>query len=207
MSIKRIKPSKQGDLDGACGFYAVVNALRSLEPELNANELFTQTIKAHLADGNPMSFVEGTFRGSIKNVLSRVLDYLDLNYDFTDNITAAPYIFDVKIPYWMHDKERNRNEVLGILKNADYKSGLVCVIGYSYNSGLKDDEPYSHWSVVRKANDQGLELIDSSGEKRCISFDEIRIDSTKQKHSTRPYNLYSGDIFVIARVPTLSRRS
>lgn len=104
MSVKRIKPSKQGDLDGACGFYAVVNALRSLEPELNENELFTQTIKAHLADGNPMSFVEGIFRGSIKNVLSRVLDYLGLNYDFTYNITAVPYIFDFKIPYWMHDK-------------------------------------------------------------------------------------------------------
>lgn len=203
MSIKRIKRSKQGDLDGACGFYAVVNAIRSLEPELEPSELFTQTIKAHVTDGNPMSFVNGTFRGSIKNVLSRVIDYLHESYEFTDNITKEPYKFSVKLPYWFIDKERSRNDVITVLKSADYKAGSVCIIGYSYNSGIDGEESYAHWSVVRKTTSEGLELIDSSYEKKMILFDEVRVDSTKQQqHSTRPYNLYSGDIFLISRVPS-----
>lgn len=201
MSVKRIKASEQGDLDGACGFYAVVNALRSLEPDLNAKELFTQTIKAHVVDGNPMSFVEGTRRGTIKDVLSRVLDYIHSHYSLTDNASGDSYIIESKFPYWHLGKERSRDEVISVLKSADFKSGVVCIIGYDYNSGIENDSPYSHWSVVSKANELGLHLIDSSEEKKFISFDEVRVDSVKQKHnSARPYNICSGDVIVVSRI-------
>lgn len=201
MTVKRIKPSKQGELDGACGFYAVVNALRCLEPDLEAGELFTQTLKAHLLDGNPMSFVDGTNRGTIKNVFSRVIDYLHANYELTDNKTKKPYFFDLKIPYWRLDKERDRKHVLETIRQADFKAGTVCIIGYEYVSGDEDDEDYAHWSVVRKVSETGLNLVDSSKEKMLITFDELRVDSKKQKSNlARPYNLKSGDIFLISRV-------
>lgn len=198
MSVVRIKPSTQGELDGACGFYAVVNALKSLEPELNADELFTQVLKAHLVDGDPMKFVNGTLRGTIKNIASRVITYLDEHYDFYDNKTNEPYRLDVKIPFWYQEKERTRNQVLDILKESNYKAGTVCLIGYSYGDS---ENSYAHWSVVKKASDLGLHLLDSSKEKAVISFEEIRVDSIQQSNVARPYNLCSGDIFVISRVP------
>lgn len=199
MTVKRIKPSKQGELDGACGFYAVVNALRCLEPDLEAHELFTQTLKAHLLDGNPMSFVDGTNRGSIKNVLSRVVEYLHANYELTDNKTKKSYCFKVNIPYWHLDKDRDRKHVIETIKQADFKAGTVCIIGYQYCRG--DENDYAHWSVVRKVSEKGLHLIDSDQEKTTIALEELRVDSKKQASNlARPFNLNSGDIFLISRV-------
>lgn len=201
MSVQRIKPSEQGDLDGACGFYAVVNAIRALEPELDPKELFTQAVKSHLLDGDPMAFVKGTSRGEIKNILSRVLEYVHYHYDLYDNLAGESYCIKSNIPYWHLDKERDRDDVLSILKGADYKSGVVCIVGYSFSSGIKGSEQYAHWSVVRKVEDESMQLLDSSGEKRKISFSEIRVDSFNQNHnSARPYNVISADIFVISRI-------
>jgi hypothetical protein len=200
VSIKKIKPSLQGHLDGACGFYAVVNALQAIEPDFDARELFTQAIKAHLKDGNPMSFVEGTMRGSIKNVLSRVIDYIHENYELTDKITKQRYYFDVKIPFWHNDKERSRKDVLSILQKSDYSQGTVCIVGYQFNDG-DDDNAYAHWSVIRSADEKSLKTLDSSKEKVSIEYDEIRVDSMSQvRNSSRPYNIISADIFVISRI-------
>ncbi|MCB5226635.1 hypothetical protein JAO78_007370 [Alishewanella sp. 16-MA] len=198
MSIKRIKPSKQGDLDGACGFYAIVNALMSLEPELDAEELFTQTFISHLYDGDPMRFINGTKRGSIKNVLSRVIDYLHDHFTFSDGKSGLEYKFCMKMPFWRADKERNRKSMLTVLKQADFKAGVVCIIGYGYADG-DGEQDYAHWSVVTKVNDDGLHLLDSGKEKKLISFDSIRVDSKQSSNVARPYNIYSEDIFVISR--------
>lgn len=200
MSISRIKPSKQGDLDGACGFYAVVNALKSLEPDLDAQELFTQTLRSHLYDGDPMRFINGTNRGSIKNVLSRVIEYLHENFTFTDNKSGLEYEFCTKMPFWRADKERNRQSMLAVLKQADFKAGKVCIIGYGYGDG-NGEANYAHWTVVTKFSDDGLHLFDSDREKKFISFDSIRVDSKQYSNVARPYNIYSEDIFIISREP------
>ncbi|MEE2003362.1 hypothetical protein QWY20_18105 [Alkalimonas sp. MEB108] len=196
MSSKRIKPSKQGELDGACGFYAIVNAIRSLEPELSADELFTQVLKAYLLDGDPMSFVNGTRRGSIKNTLSRVISYLHENFYFTNNYSGREYNFVMKIPFWQLNKKPTRKEVLEIIKSANSKAGTVCIIGYDYNCGYDD---YAHWSVITNSDENGVRFFDSSGESEFISFDLIRVDSVQSSNASRPYNIISGDIFVLCR--------
>ena len=76
MSASRIKPAIQGHLDGACGFYAIVNAIHLLEPDIPQQELFNIAFSTFIQDGNPMAFIEGTSRGTIKNVLSRLLEYI-----------------------------------------------------------------------------------------------------------------------------------
>ncbi len=38
---QKIKAAKQGHLDGACGFYAIANAIHLLEPELTQKEIFS----------------------------------------------------------------------------------------------------------------------------------------------------------------------
>jgi hypothetical protein len=39
MAVKK-RPALQGELDGACGFYAMANGIHLLEPELALPEIF-----------------------------------------------------------------------------------------------------------------------------------------------------------------------
>lgn len=197
MSTKRIKPSKQGELDGACGFYSIVNALHLLEPELCKSELFTETLRSFLADGDPMRIVNGTSRGSVKNTLSRVIETFHSNYNFFDEKTDEPYQFSSHMPFWQRTKDRTRESVLDVLKQIDFKQGTVGIMGYHYSDG---DSEYHHWTVLKKVCNEFLYTFDSSGEVKEISFDEVRVDSTQLKHSVRPFNIFSDDIFLISRV-------
>lgn len=198
MTVKRLLPAKQGHLDGACGFYAVVNAINLLEPELPQQELFNVAISAFIQDGNPMAFVEGTNRGTIKNVLSRLIAYIHSTYELTDNKTNQAYQLTLSIPYWIKNTARSRQDIIDILSQSDYHKGTVCILGYGMNDGEDD---YEHWTVVKALKGDNVITHDSSGEAKKISLDTVRVDSKLTKHSQRPYNFYSEDLFIIERVP------
>lgn len=193
MSVKRIKPAQQGELDGACGFYSIVNAIHLIEPDLPKDMLFTQTISAFLYDGDPMRFVHGTNRGTIKNTLSRLLSYLHKNYDFFDDKTGHQYQFKFSLPYWSNDKARSRKDVLNLLEEASFKSGKVCIIGY----GNQGDE---HWTVVKQYKKENLITHDSSGESPKIELSQLRVDSKQKSNVSRPYNIYSEDLIIIEKI-------
>lgn len=201
MSVRKLKPSKQGQLDGACGFYSIVNAIYSLEPDFDRDEIFAQAYAANLLDGDPMNFIDGTRRGTIKNVLSRVIDFLHEYYELTDNETGNPYRLVFKMPFWHLDKNRDRKAVLNFLKQADNEAGIVCIIGYEYKPSDDVESHYYHWSVVTKATEKGLEFFDSGNEDDDVSYDKIRVDGQQNFHIARPYNITSSDLFVISRQP------
>jgi len=195
MSIKRTKPAQQGELDGACGFYSIVNAIHLLEPDLPKDMLFTQTISAFLHDGDPMRFVHGTNRGTIKNTLSRLLSYLHENYDFYDDKTGYQYQFKFSLPYWFNDKVRSRKDVLNILEASNCKKGKVCIIGYG-----NQEEDYDHWTVVKQTKGESLITHDSSGESTKIELSQLRVDSKQKSNISRPYNIYSEDLIIIEKI-------
>jgi hypothetical protein len=198
MSANRIKPAKQGNLDGACGFYAIVNAIHLLEPDIPQQELFNVVISTFIKDGDPMAFIEGTRRGTIKNVLSRLLEYIHSNYELTDNTTNEPYRIKFSIPYWINDIERSRKDVIDTLSQANYRKGTVCILGFGMNDG--DELDYAHWTVIKAFKDRCFITHDSGEEANKINLDTIRIDSQQRKNSQRPYNFFSEDIFVIERI-------
>lgn len=198
MSANRMKPAKQGNLDGACGFYAIVNAINLLEPDIPHQELFNVVISTFIQDGNPMAFIEGTRRGTIKNVLSRLLEYIHSNYELTDNTTNEPYRIKFSIPYWVNDIERSRKDVIDTLSQANYRKGTVCILGFEMNDG--DEQDYAHWTVIKGFKDGYFNTHDSSGEAKKINLGTIRIDSQQRKNSQRPYNFISAYIFVIERI-------
>lgn len=191
---QRIKAAKQGQLDGACGFYAIANAIHLLEPELQQEEIFRLIFEDLIEYGNPKKFLDGTFRGSIKNSLSRVLKKLNETYIFTLNET--PYIINFEIPYWIEDKPRSREDVLRILGSANHKQGNVILMGYTYNDG---NEEYAHWTVIKQCKDGYIRTFDSSQEDKKIALDNTRIDAQRDQNTLRPYNIISGDIFQIWR--------
>lgn len=195
MGIQRIKPAKQGELDGACGFYAITNAIHLLEPDLNKEQVFSSTFRGFIQDGNPMAFIEGTRRGSIKNALSRVLEDLHSNFDFTDNHTEEAYKFKLSIPYWRDDKERTRASVIEQLKSANYSKGIVCLLGYE-----NQQHGYAHWTVVKQVKNDHLFTHDSSGEIKKIPLDLVRVDSSQKSNKARPFNIWSDHLMVLSRV-------
>jgi hypothetical protein len=187
--------AKQGDLNGACGFYAIANAIHLLEPELTQKEIFSLVFMEVVQDGNPSWFLDGTYRGSIKNTLSRVLKKLHEKYSFTLG-NGNPYTINFDIPYWIENKPRSRADVLGILSSADHKQGNVALMGYIYNDGERE---YAHWTVIKQYKDGYLYTFDSDNEVKKIALDDIRIDARNDQHASRPYNIISGDLFQLWR--------
>lgn len=195
----KVKPARQGQLDGACGFYAITNAIHLLEPELSPPEIFRSAWQNFLADGDPMRILDGTNRGSLKKILSRTINKINASYNLTDQ-HGNPYEFKFSIPFWQSTKERSRDIIINTLKSACHKNGTVAIIGYEY-SYSKQHDGYAHWTVIRDSDFDGIVTHDSSGEKRKIPFDEMRIDSFNlNSHISRPYNIYSSDIFLINAV-------
>ncbi|MGK0269668.1 MAG: hypothetical protein ACI88H_000300 [Cocleimonas sp.] len=192
MTIRRIKPVKQGDLDGACGFYSIVNALKTLEKDFDEEELFTQVISGFLRDGDVNKFFDGTYRGTIKNTLSRVLEYINASYNLYDEKSSELYELTYNIPYWQLNEPKTRKQILDSVGQADNGKNCVCIIGYEHETG-------GHWSVVKKVSSKGLHMVDSSYEKSVIPFEELRVDSKQSKNRKKPYNLTSGDIFIISK--------
>lgn len=201
VSRRSAKPSKQGELDGACGFYAIVNAIHSLEPDFDKNELMDWTMQGYLSDGDPMKFFRGTLRGSVKNTLRRLIDHLNEHpeFDLVDDKTDSLYQFDFSMPFWRSDELRTRDTVLEQLARADHKSGTVCIMAYDFDDG--SGRTYAHWTVIKGFKDNHLVTHDSGGEMARIGLEQVRVDAEFNQHKSRPFNIRGKDIFVIYRLP------
>ena len=199
MSSRRIKPAKQGQLDGACGFYAILNAMTALEHSLQRKEVFTQVIAAFMQDGNFSKYFDGTKRGTIKNTLSRVIDYFNTEFEFFDDKTQECFQFEFSIPYWLKGTSPSRKEVLEYLDLADNGKEYICIVGYDFYTGDPNEPLGGHWSVVRKTSEKGLHMLDSSEEKSIIPLGELTVDSSRNPGPSKPYNLTSADIFIIRK--------
>jgi hypothetical protein len=193
----KTKPKKQGELDGACGFYAITNAINILEPDLSPNEIFKTTLESFFIDGDPMRVLNGTTRGNLKNIISRTIDCINNCYFLTQN-DGTPYSFTFEIPYWHYTKQRDRKEVIDTLRNANHKLGSVVIMGYQFSKG-NSAPSYAHWTVVRDTTEDALIIHDSSNEKNNILYSEIRIDGSQTTHTGRPFNIFSSDIFLIRK--------
>ena len=68
---RRIKPMRQGDLDGLCGVYAIVNAIRWLCPnmsEAQSENLFAALIQARQSRPvlRPLAFIYSGLTVSVR---------------------------------------------------------------------------------------------------------------------------------------------
>ncbi|MFZ4534931.1 hypothetical protein [Propionivibrio sp.] len=186
------KPSKQGVLDGACGFYATTHALSILAPSLSREYIFEAVIRSAMQDTDPMRFVIGTSRGTIKNTLSRTISLL--NKAFGVQLGAGYYSF---IPYWQ-TAPINRKEFFKTFEGIDHKSGKVAILGYSYKPTSNSLDHAHHWTVIREFKDNGLVTYDSSGQKKIIPVSEVRVNDTHNEfHSSQPYFINSDDLFLV----------
>jgi hypothetical protein len=66
-------PFKQGELDGACGFYSIANALAVLIPNLKPEleSIFAHMVKnIYLTNNDGSHFIDGLGRNRLNKILS-----------------------------------------------------------------------------------------------------------------------------------------
>ena len=80
-----MRPFRQGDLDGLCGVYAVINAMRALVPSLSAaaaEALFEQlmdTLRKHDVGRRPIVAV-GITRRQLVELVARAIEFVERCY-------------------------------------------------------------------------------------------------------------------------------
>ena len=175
---QRKRAYRQGDLDGLCGIYAVVNAARyvlRLRDE-QCQQLFEKLIKAleqdcchlhrHLLWG--MSFRQ--LRRLVAAVSSCRLEGQKLTFDARR--------------LWLKRDQRNLPNVWDAL-NEELGATCVAIIGLGGAA--------NHWCVIYKVTPKTLWLLDSSGQTRIY-----RSRCTVRSSRTR-YCLEAGEILLIER--------
>ena len=143
-----MKPYRQGDLDGLCGAYAVINAMRLISKNTNAEEwqdTFLKTMKFQLKHRHSISFiVYGLSQVKVARIMQRIIRP---SFDFT---YSRPF--------------KNRKKI-ALTELWDSFSGYLyghdkrcIIIGY-------ETETYDHWTIVRSMTVNRLNLFDSGGRK------------------------------------------
>ena len=64
------EPARQGDYDGACGFYSIGNALSLLYPDIAVDQIFYEMFSTYIlnhSDANPL--INGMYRGKLNKIL------------------------------------------------------------------------------------------------------------------------------------------
>ena len=199
--MKVLKPKKQGNLDGACGFYSVANAV-DLLTEIDPDVTFRCLIESMLQDKDPMCFIDGMERGTLKDIISRTFKKLNSDeLELVDEDTGESYVPSLKcnIPYWQTEPS-NRDDFVSLMTEVDMnKTGAVAIIGYDYRPDENGAE-YSHWTVVKKVTEKNLITFDSGDERKLIPWDKVRVSSRsddKKYNTKRPYFIFPKDVFLI----------
>lgn len=161
------RPYRQGDLDGLCGVYSIINAVRLLCPELNGSDaeylfdVIVQSLDGAVA--NPTArIVGGIGLRVVRCLLKEIAAELAAEYDIMLRVRRLPR--NVR-------QSRNLSVVWQELTDS-LSPTCVAIIGiYGWRS---------HWTVVQSAAQARLRLFDS-----CKMRTLRRSDCTVGKTSNR----------------------
>ncbi|MEH6717684.1 MAG: hypothetical protein V7704_02285 [Aurantimonas endophytica] len=164
-------PLQQGDLDGLCGVYAVINAVRVLCPEVDmsvARALFQELIEA-LYD-EPVDAVEVLLRGMEEDTLSALLKVTRrfLKRELDIRIGARPFKFR---------SERPKLDDLWSSLRREIDDGAVAIIGLTGKHG--------HWTVGYRMTKAAIRLVDS--DDLCVLLrSRCTVNQRKAVHRLTP---------------------
>jgi hypothetical protein len=169
---------RQGDLDGLCGVYAIINALRYLFQlkEDHCRALFAALIKAlHRRCRRPHHPI---LWGMSFSTLKRLIEAAQ-----TCKVLDGAQTFQAR-PLRLSRDQRNLPQLWSGLSQ-ELTPTCVAIVGLS---GVDN-----HWSVIYKVTPKTLRLLDSSGQTRIY-----RSRCTVRSSRTR-YCLEAGEILLIQR--------
>ena len=178
---KKREPYQQGILDGMCGFYAIINALYYLKPDLSptrAEKLLRGMIKT-----KPRSFyemyLEGTYFENVVDLMKHVVNYergfSDINFEimYEDDCFEDVY------------------EYLACLKEQIDGKKSVAIISLGH--------PFHHWTVATKVDlkKEKLHLFDSY--QKYYKNDFFNFSKLDLKKREDRYELYPYETLVVRR--------
>jgi hypothetical protein len=149
MTLLNLKPYRQGNLDGLCGIYSIVNTIHALHGPLSkpgATGLFIDILE-HLEKQSIMA-LECLEEGTSLADLSKGLHLASISYPIR---WARP--FHKKKDYTLDDYWQYLHDFFAS------KRGTVII-------NVVKGEVYDHWTIAYRISGKSLFLLDSEGMKR-----------------------------------------
>lgn len=172
------RPLKQGNLDGLCGVYAVINAINSLLPDTkdcSMNELFAICInKLDNRTNLAKTILHGMSIHMIKEMLNDCKKFINeytnyqLEYEFLTN------------------NRRRINAVINDIKNDLNYSNTAVLVGVA-------GPGFRHWTTITKNFDDKIKFHDSDGLGK-ISISEL---TSGKRTASKEYNIQPDEIISI----------
>lgn len=160
-------PYRQGDLDGLCGIYAVINAVRLLHPALDTDAAYAlfhklaRTLDRTLDD--PMRCVsDGIGRAELEDLLITAREQL-----------ARHHRIGIKVEALVLWRKRPTLDDLWEALRDKLDGPQVAILELS---GVKE-----HWTVGYAASETTLRLFDS-GERRLLARSRCTLQRTTTRH-------------------------
>jgi len=153
----RVAPHRQGDLDGLCGIYSVVNALNHLFA-IRPAPGFSQHMFETVARAIPSKFYpdvlwDGMDVDLLTRIAKRAAATLKEEIDF-DIKVATPF---------SRRRFKSRDDYLDAVEHELNKSFSVFIVFVDWPNRQGGG---SHWTVLKKVCPDYLTLFDSSGQRK-----------------------------------------
>ncbi len=140
---------RQGDLDGLCGVYSVVNAVRALCPEIGRDAaawLFAELMQSlREAGANPSRAISGGIgRSTLMALLREAASCIENEYEVALKVLRLPQPL----------RKTKKLDELWVALAEMISPTTVAILGLGGNQ--------SHWTVAVKVSDKQITLFDSS---------------------------------------------
>src|SRR3954454_18431364 len=169
MVARRLRPYRQGRLDGLCGLYALINALRLLCPRLDEDaceRVFCALIRARARrTASPLTFLHG---GLSRRELLRLIGSWQ-------RFVAREFGIALTVSRLKVSEPRLRGIWRALCRGLDGKT--VAIIGL--------DGVERHWTVAHAATERTMRVADSSG-LRVIFRSQCTVGRTSLRYQLRP---------------------
>src|SRR5215204_6034486 len=169
MAPRRLKPYRQGRLDGLCGVYTLINALRLLCPRLDEDDCeraFCALIQARARQAAcPLAVIHG---GLSRRELLRLIGVWQ-------RFAAQEFGIAVTVSRLRVPEPSLRGLWRGLRRALDGTS--VAIVGL--------DGVERHWTVAHAATPRTCRVTDSSG-LRAISRSHCTVGRTRARYQLRP---------------------
>lgn len=183
------RPSRQGEHDGACGYYAAGNALLWLWPELDADRIFGSLFSWILKGGRPDHFLKGVKRTMVLGALRAT----------AESVAPPGYALGVKAPFWSAPAPSLAVFKEVLREHFSAQEPAAAIIGYDYYRTDAKKDRYAHWTVVGRVTGRSMRTFDSKTERQFIPFSMCRVTGAAVKHRARPYCLDTACTFLLWR--------
>jgi hypothetical protein len=169
---RRRRPFRQGDLDGLCGVYSVVNAVRHLCPEVDTEtawHVFDLLMQRLLRSAsNPAGTVtSGIGRLMVARLINEAILYVRDDFDIRLKVRRLPKPLRV---------DGSRDQLWVALQDAIGPS-CVAILGLTGK--------HSHWTVATHVSAANLRLFDST-QLRALPRARCTVGRTLKRHQLSP---------------------